>query len=335
MGRPSGEEGDVHHKTAAWFAASTSSGCDWDRHKLQEAKDGTTVSIVLPARNEAETVGSIVQRLRSQLVDDVPLVDEILVVDSGSEDGTVEAAEEAGATVVGQQAILPGLGDRAGKGEALWKSLCATHGDIVAFIDADLHDFDPQFAVGLVGPLLAYQDVQFVKGFYDRPLSTGQQVLPAGGGRVTELLARPLLNLHYPDLAGFVQPLAGEYAARRTLLERLPFMSGYGVEIAMMVDVYELVGLEAMAQVDLGQRTHRNSTDAALGRMAAQVYLALLSRLERYGKATFAAPPCELLTQFTRSGDAFASEVSHVGVSERPPMAGVEEYRARPSGQRR
>jgi glucosyl-3-phosphoglycerate synthase len=317
---------------AKWFAASTFNGCDWRRDELLAAKGGTRVSVVLPARNEAETIGAIVTRLRSQLVEALPLVDEILVVDSGSEDGTVHAAEEAGARVVGQRAILPDLGDRPGKGEALWKSLCATDGDIVAFIDADLHDFDPQFAVGLIGPLLADQDVQFVKGFYDRPLSTGQKVLPAGGGRVTELLARPLLNLHYPDLAGFVQPLAGEYAARRTLLERLPFMSGYGVEIAMMVDVYELVGLDGMAQVDLGQRTHRNSSDAALGRMAAQVYLALLSRLQRYGKATYPFTPSEALTQFTRDGEVFVPDVSGVGVTERPPMLDLKEYAAHRAG---
>jgi glucosyl-3-phosphoglycerate synthase len=228
---------------------------------------------------------------------------------------------------VRQEEVLQRLGDQPGKGEALWKSLIVTRGDIVGFIDADLRDFDPQFAVALVGPLLSDHTVDFVKGFYDRPLSNGETVLPAGGGRVTELVARPLLNLHWPCLSRFVQPLAGEYAGRRSLLEQLPFVSGYGVEIAMLIDVVEQVGLDAMAQVDLGVRQHRNSSDAALGRMAAQVYLALLSRLERYGKAHVMVEPSARMTQFVRHGTAFLPTISDVGVSERPPMVDVEEYR--------
>jgi glucosyl-3-phosphoglycerate synthase len=319
----------VRPDVQAWFGRRTSTGTDWDREALLDAKDGTTVSIVLPARNEAGTVGAIVRRLRRDLVGAVPLVDEIVVVDSGSDDRTAAVARDAGATVVRQDRVLPELGDRPGKGEALWKSLYVTRGDVVAFVDADLRQFDSQFAVGLLGPLLTDPRVQFVKGFYDRPLDVGTTVLPAGGGRVTELLARPLLNLHYPSLAGIVQPLAGEYAARRPLLERLPFVSGYGVEIAMLVDVLEEVGLDAMAQVDLGLRVHRNSSDADLGRMAAQVYLALVSRLERHARGVLVSEPACTLTQFVRAGDVFVPQVSDVAVTERPPIGTLEQYRRR------
>jgi glucosyl-3-phosphoglycerate synthase len=250
-------------------------------------------------------------------------------MDSGSADETASVAAAAGAWVVRQDEVLTPLIDRPGKGEALWKSLYVTHGDVVVFIDADLEQFDPQFAVGLLGPLLADPSVEFVKAFYDRPLKAGQTIMPAGGGRVTELMARPLLNLHWPHLAGIVQPLAGEYAGRRSLLERVPFVSGYGVEIAMLVDVFELAGLSAMAQVDLGSRRHRNSSDAALGQMSAQVYLALLSRIERHGLGMMTVDASYELTQFARDGDSFVPTTTDVGVIERPPMADVAEYRTR------
>jgi len=231
-----------------WFATRTSSGQDWSRHRLASLKGSTRVSVVLPARDEAATVGAIVETLRRELVEQVPLVDELLVIDSGSEDSTAAVAHAAGARVVRQADVLPRLGDRPGKGEALWKSLLVASGDLIVFVDADLRDFDEQFVVGLLGPLLTDPGIDFVKAFYDRPLTNGDQVLPAGGGRVTELVARPLLNLHWPGAAGFVQPLAGEYAGRRTLLEQLPFVSGYGVEIGMLIDVLEEHGLDAMAQ---------------------------------------------------------------------------------------
>jgi glucosyl-3-phosphoglycerate synthase len=320
----------VRDDVGAWFARRTSAMADWDAAALARDKGSTTVSVVLPARNEASTVGDIVRLLRRHLVEHVPLVDEVVVIDSGSDDRTGEVAREAGAEVFRQRDVHAALGDRPGKGEALWKSLFVTTGDIVVFVDADLRDFDPGFAVGLIGPLLADPHTQFVKAIYDRPLEDGRTVLPAGGGRVTEILARPLLNVHYPELAGIVQPLAGEYAGRRDLLERLPFASGYGVEIAMLVDVLHEVGLDAMAQVDLGRRSHRNSPDDALGRMAAQVYLALLSRLELHGRALPTTEPGTALTQYTREGRAFVPHVSHVAVDERPPAASVPQYSMRP-----
>ncbi|MGL5857821.1 MAG: glucosyl-3-phosphoglycerate synthase [Angustibacter sp.] len=304
-----------------WFRRRTSSGPDWCRHHLARTRGDTTVSVVLPARDEEATVGDIVRSIRRELVEDVPLVDEVVVVDSWSQDGTARAARAAGAQVVRQGEVLPGLGDIPGKGEALWKSLACTTGDVVVFVDADLRRFDAQFVVGLLGPLLSDPDVRFVKGFYDRPLATGATVLPAGGGRVTELVARPLLNLHWPDLAGFVQPLAGEYAARRELLERTPFVSGYGVEVGLLIDILEDAGLDAMAQVDLGCREHRNSSDAALGRMAAQIHLTVQSRLHRYGRAHIQAEPATLLTQFVRENGQFVPDTADVAISERPAMA--------------
>ncbi|MCY7396946.1 MAG: glucosyl-3-phosphoglycerate synthase [Nocardioides sp.] len=319
----------MYPKAQDWFDRRTTTGEQWDRLSLTETKAAQSVSVVLPARNEEATVGHIVEALRVELMERVPLIDELIVIDSDSWDRTAAVARAAGARVVQQDEVLPGWVNRPGKGEALWKSLQVTHGDVVAFIDADLEDFDPQFAVGLVGPLLADSSVEFVKAFYDRPLKSGQILLPAGGGRVTEILARPLLNLHWPLLAGVVQPLAGEYAARRSLLERLPFVSGYGVEIAMLIDVLETAGLDSMVQVDLGSRRHRNSSDEALGRMAAQVYLALLSRVERHGYGVLTIDPVTELTQFTRDGDAFIPHTSDVAIIERPPMADVMEYQNR------
>jgi glucosyl-3-phosphoglycerate synthase len=310
-----------------WFAARTSASERWSRRRLAELKGQTTVSVVVPAHNEAATVGAIISALRRELIEEVCLVDELVVVDSGSCDDTAVVAHRAGARVVRQEAVLPNLGNEPGKGEALWKSLLVTGGDIVVFIDGDLQAFDAEFAVSLLGPLLTDNVIAFVKGFYDRPLANGETVLPAGGGRVTELVARPLLNIHWPSLAYFVQPLAGEYAGRRSLLEQLPFVSGYGVEIAMLIDVFETAGLHAMAQVDLGTRQHRNSDDAALGRMAAQVYLALLSRLQRYGRLRMAAPPSQRITQFVRHGTAFVPDINDVGITERPPMIELVEYR--------
>jgi glucosyl-3-phosphoglycerate synthase len=312
-----------------WFRSHTTSGAAFDRTALALAKRNTTISVVLPARNEETTVGAIVERLRDELVVDVPLVDEIVVVDSGSVDGTALAAAAAGARVVRQCDVLPRLGDIPGKGEALWKSLFVTTGDLLVFVDADLREFDPQFVVGLLGPMISDPSVGFVKAVYDRPLTTTEGVSAAGGGRVTELVARPLLDLHWPELAGFVQPLAGEYAARRTVLEQLPFCSGYGVEIGLLVDVVELAGLESMAQVDLGRRLHRNQGDDALGRMAAQVQLTVESRLQAHGKVIFTEPPGSTLTQFMRVNGKYEPVSSQVGVSERPPMVSLPEYRAR------
>jgi glucosyl-3-phosphoglycerate synthase len=286
------------------------------------------VSVVIPARDEETTVGAIVATIQRHLVARVPLVDELIVVDSRSNDRTAAVATAAGARVVSQDEITRGLPRLSGKGDALWAGLAASTGDVVAFVDADLREFRAHFVTGLLGPLLTDPSVEFVKGFYHRPLVGATGVEQDGGGRVTELVARPLFNLFWPELAGFVQPLAGEYAGRRAVLEQVPFVSGYGVETAMLIDLLELVGLDALAQVDLGERLHRHQDTAALGRMSAQILLTVWSRLHRQGKVATHTPPGTLLTQFRRGADSEALPnlgreivVSDVSVQERPPLA--------------
>ncbi|SFI66293.1 glucosyl-3-phosphoglycerate synthase [Streptosporangium canum] len=291
---------------------------------LLEAKGDTTVSVVLPARDEAETVGEIVTAIRRDLMEAVPLVDELVVIDSRSVDDTAVRAARAGARVIAQDDILPDLKPMDGKGEALWKSLAATSGDLLVFIDADLREFRTSFVTGLLGPLFADPVVAYVKGCYDRPLQNVQ----SGGGRVTELVARPLLNLHWPLLAGFVQPLAGEYAGRRSVLERVPFVTGYGVELGLLIDLLDLAGLDALAQVDLGRRVHSHQSTEALGGMASQILQTSWSRLERQNMMVSLHTPSLRLAQFRRGATGHHATVRDVAVAERPPMITIPGYPA-------
>ncbi|MDX2395348.1 MULTISPECIES: glucosyl-3-phosphoglycerate synthase [unclassified Streptomyces] len=306
-----------------WLAARSWSAADRPLDQLLDRKraTGTTVSVVLPALDEEATVGRIVEVIRRDLIEGpaFPLVDELVVIDSGSSDGTAKVAAAAGARVVHRDEVLPRVPALPGKGEVLWRSLLATTGDVVCFVDADLRDFDSAFVSGIVGPLLTDPQVQFVKAMYDRPLGDA----PGQGGRVTELVARPLLNLHWPQLAGFVQPLGGEYAVRRSLLERLPFPVGYGVELGLLVDALHTVGLDALAQVDVGVRLHRHQDGQALGRMAAAIYRTAQLRLSR---GHLVRPE---LTQFERGPDGFVPHTYPVDTEERPPMAGIAEYAGR------
>ncbi|SOE11840.1 glucosyl-3-phosphoglycerate synthase [Streptomyces sp. 2323.1] len=310
-----------------WLRGRSWSAADRPLEQLLEAKrqTGRTVSVVLPALDEEATVGAIVTTIRDTLMTDAAgLVDELVVLDSGSTDRTAEVAAAAGARVVHRDSILPRLPALPGKGEVLWRSLLATTGDIICFIDADLREFSATFVSGIVGPLLTDPDIQFVKAMYDRPLETGPGGIDAGqGGRVTELVARPLLNLHWPQLAGFVQPLGGEYAARRSLLERLPFPVGYGVELGLLVDALHTVGLDALAQVDVGVRKHRHQDGQALGRMAAAIYRTAQLRLTR---GHLVRPR---LTQFDRGDQGFIPRTTDVDTEERPPMTEIPEYAAR------
>ncbi|MFB9834710.1 glucosyl-3-phosphoglycerate synthase [Actinoallomurus acaciae] len=306
-----------------WLRRRTSSAADWPVEDLLAAKGGTTVSVVLPARDERETVGEIVSSIRRDLVDGAPLVDEVIVIDSRSTDDTAEVAAAAGAVVVAQDDVLPGLPPMSGKGEALWKSMHVARGDLLVFVDADLREFTSAFVGGLLGPLLADPSVGYVKACYDRPFVTGGTTVAHGGGRVTELVARPLINMHWPLLAGVLQPLGGEYAGRRSLLERLPFVTGYGVELGLLVDVLEYAGLDAIAQVDLGTRVHRHQSAEALGGMSGQIMQTAWSRLERQGRVVRLEPPSTTLTQFRRVADGHEIRLSDVAVGERPPMIEV------------
>jgi glucosyl-3-phosphoglycerate synthase len=318
----------VQERTQRWLRERKSSAGDYSLAALLGRKPEAGISVVLPARNEAATVGDIVRTVRRELV--MPgLVDEILVVDSHSSDDTASVAADAGALVVAQSDVLPGLGDRPGKGEAMWKALAVARGDLLVFLDADLQEFDAATVRGLLGPLLVDETVHVVKGMYERPLPIGAAYLPAGGGRVTELVARPLLNQFWPELAGVVQPLAGEYAARRSVLEQVPFVSGYGVDLGLLIDLLELVGLDGIAQVDLGRRLHRHQSDEALGRMAMEIQLTAYRRLERQGRLVAAEPPSTGLVQFRRVGESFVRRDEQIDTTERPPLRGLAEYRRR------
>jgi glucosyl-3-phosphoglycerate synthase len=303
----------VDQTAAEWFARRTSRWQDWP----DTVQTDLTVSVVLPALDEEPTVGAIVRAIIG-----LRTIDEVVVVDSGSTDGTAQAARDAGATVHHRDDIMPEAGSRPGKGEVLWKSLAVTSGDIVVYVDADLTDFRPHFVTGLLGPLLSDPTVSLAKAFYDRPLL---DVSAAGGGRVTELAARPLLNAFFPELAGVVQPLAGEYAARRELLEQLPFAAGYGVETALLIDTVRRHGLDSVAQVDLGQRTHGHQDTAALGRMAATILHTVASRVD---------PQCRLartLTQFHREGSTVVPLDTEILVRDRPPIKSLPWYRREPA----
>jgi glucosyl-3-phosphoglycerate synthase len=248
----------MDQRAEGWYRRRTTHWQDWPLARLLELKqrEGARISVVIPARNEERTVASVVGPLHQALVTDVPLVDELVVIDSDSTDGTASAASAAGAVVHRARDIAPSLGAYPGKGEALWKSLLVTRGDLLVFVDADLTQWGPHFVTGLLGPLLAEPAVQLVKGFYARVRTEADGSVSTEGGRVTELVARPVLNLWWPQLAGVVQPLAGEWAARRSLMESLHVPVGYGVELASVLDTASRHGLDALAQVDLGSRAH-------------------------------------------------------------------------------
>ena len=274
---------------------------DFDAGDLARGKTAS-VSIVIPARNEAPTVGQIVARVIEH-----PLVDEVVVVDDHSGDGTADVAAAAGASVVRSAEVLTEHGEGPGKGQALWKGVACSNGDLVAFLDADVRDFSPHFVTGLVGPFLTDDRIGFVKAFYERP-GDGH---PRGGGRVTELVARPMLHLLFPDLACVVQPLAGEFAARRDVFRALPFVEGYGVDIALLIDATALLGAAGTAQVDLGVRVHRNRPLEDLGPMATVVLMTMLRR------AGIEAPVDVVLDQ----PDLRAVPVRY---AERPPLATLD-----------
>ena len=280
-----------------------------------KTKSGRSISVVLPALNEQATVESVIDSI-TPLVGN--LVDELIVLDSGSTDDTSIRSIAAGARVVSREQAVPEVAPQPGKGEALWRSLAATSGDIVVFVDSDLIDPDPMFVPNLVGPLLTAEGVHLVKGFYRRPLKVNGTEDATGGGRVTELVARPLLTALRPELGAVLQPLGGEYAGSRELLASVPFAPGYGVEIGLLIDTYDRLGLDAIAQVNLGVRAHRNRPLAELAVMSRQVVATLLTRCGFPDSGVG-------LTQFFAEGDEYLPRTTALSLVDRPPMNTVRQ----------
>jgi len=294
-----------------------------DPRRLLELKrrSGLSISLAFPTLNEGETIGKEILVLKAELMERFPLVDEIAVIDSGSTDETRTIAGRFGARVFSSRDILKAYGSYRGKGENLWKSLFVLKGDI--------SNIGPKFVYGLVGPLLERGEIGYVKAFYERPLRSVSGITPSGEGRVTEILVRPLFSLFYPELSGLIQPLSGEYAGRRRLVERLPFSVGYGVEIGHLIDIFHQHGIDSIAQVDLDRRVHRNQPVAALSRMAFGILNTFLNRLERYGEAHVLRRLAAEHIALAARGGGFMVQATAVPANERPPMIDIPEYAAR------
>jgi glucosyl-3-phosphoglycerate synthase len=284
----------------------------------RKAASGDRVSVVLPALNESETIGAICSSIREGLMGTRALVDELLVVDCASTDDTRAIAASAGATVYEVSDLMPEVAVEPGKGEALWRSLSVVAGDIVVWIDSDIRDFSASFVTGLVAPLVTDPTVSYVKGFYRRPILREGELVPGEGGRVTELLARPLLAALFPELSGFAQPLAGEYAGRVDVLRRLPFFTGYSVEVGLLIDMLDVVGLDGLAQVDLGERIHRNRTLVELGPIAYAIARTILKRADERGRMRWAGSLRSTPLLVPTLDGMEAHEVREL---ERPPIA--------------
>jgi glucosyl-3-phosphoglycerate synthase len=306
--------------TQSWFGRRTSRWPDWPPQRLVELKQqqGSRISVVIAAKNEERTVAGVAGAISRSLVEQIPLVDELVVIDSDSTDATGQVAARAGAVVHRARDVAPALGSFPGKGEALWKSLLVTKGDLLVFVDADLTLWGPHFVTGLLGPLLADEQVRLVKGFYTRVRTEADGSTSTEGGRVTELVARPLISLWWPELAGVVQPLAGEWAARRSLMESLSIPVGYGVELATLMDTVSRHGLDAVAQVDLGTRAHRHQANHDLALMAAEL-LVVAERRRPAGQV----PATTVLRQFERAAGQVLSVSRPVPVHERPPAGSL------------
>jgi glycosyltransferase involved in cell wall biosynthesis len=312
-----------------WFARNTFDAQEFsDRDALLALKraQGVTISLGLPALNEEATIGREIEILRRTLMEEVPLLDEIVVVDGGSEDATAALARRLGIPTYHHAEILPEQGSYVGKGEALWKSLHVLRGDLVAWVDTDIRNIHPKFVYGLLGPLLCQPHLAYVKGFYRRPILVGDRQAESGGGRVTELTARPLLNLFFPELSGVIQPLAGEYAGRREVLERLPFFTGYGVEIGLLIDALARFGLDRIGQVNLGSRVHRNRELSSLSVMAFAIVQVVMTRVGEAARAPIVAQMNRAM-KLISADDGLSLEVHEVREHERPPISTVQAYR--------
>lgn len=324
---------DLSEAVDRWFAENTFSSTEYDdlpRLLALKQQQGVTISLALPTLNEDATIGAILEQTLAHLVEEVPLLDEVVLIDSGSTDRTRAIAAAHGVPVFIHQEILPQYGAFHGKGEALWKSLYVLRGDIIVWCDTDIRNFHPRFIYGVLGPLLRDRNLVYSKGFYRRPIQFGEQVAASGGGRVTELTARPLLNLFYPELSGMLQPLSGEYAGRRSALEAVPFFTGYGVETGLIIDLFERHGLGALAQVDLLERIHRNQELIPLSKMAFAILQVVIQRLEQRQRVSLLEPVNQSLKLITQRADgSFHLDLREIRDHERPPMGDIPEYRRR------
>jgi glucosyl-3-phosphoglycerate synthase len=289
-------------------------------------KKGLSISLAFPTLNEEKTIAKEILVLKTELMDRFPLIDEIAVIDSGSTDRTREIARQYGAKVHVSAEILDRLGTYRGKGENLWKSLYALEGDIIVWIDADISNIDPKFLYGLVGPLLRFDELGYVKAFYKRPIRSQTGLTASGGGRVTEILIRPLFSLFYPELAELIQPLSGEYAGRREILERLPFSVGYGVEVGHLIDIFHMFGPGIIAQVDMDERIHRNQSIEALSRMSFGILSTFLDRLDHYHEARVLKELGKAHIALAALGEAQELISTKIATTERPPIRSVAEY---------
>ena len=301
---------------------------DLNRLVTEKAKKNLKISLCLPTLNEEKTIAKEIIIMKSELMTRYPLLDEIVVVDSGSTDDTREIARAYGADVYEATEILPRLEQYKGKGENLWKALYITKGDIIIYLDADIKNIHHRFAYGLLGPLLLYDRIKFVKAFYDRPISIGKnKIRPTGGGRVTELVIRPLFSLFFPELTQLIQPLSGEYAGFREVFERIPFPIGYGVETSMNMDIFTNWGLDVMAQVDLDRRIHHNQDTKALGRMSFVILKTFINRKIRLGLIDLKEALFDEMIQYNLVNDKYQADIVKIAGHERPPMIEIPEYR--------
>lgn len=317
-------------KIESWLKSNTfHHSAFWDLNALVEEKQkqNLKISLCIPTLNEEKTIGKEIVIFKSELMQRYPLLDEITVIDSDSSDQTRDVASAFGAQVFLSKDILKKYGEKRGKGENLWKAIYQLEGDILVYIDADIKNIHPRFVYGLVAPLIYRPEIHYVKAFYDRPLASSQGSRPSGGGRVTEILIRPLFSLFFPELTALIQPLSGEYAVRRQVLDKIPFPIGYGVETSHLIDVYHRWGLQAIAQTDLDRRVHRNQHTRDLGKMAFGILQTFLKRVEALGILSNLPELSTTLRQFQVNNNLFEEIPLKIIEEERPPMIEIPEYR--------
>ena len=301
---------------------------DLGRLVEEKRRKNLKISLCLPTLNEEKTIAKEILIVKSELMTRYPLLDEIVVIDSESTDKTREIARSFGADVYKATEILPDLESFKGKGENLWKALYVTKGDIIVYIDADIKNIHHRFVYGLLGPLILFDNIKYVKAFYDRPIAMGKsKIRPTGGGRVTELVVRPLFSLFFPELTQILQPLSGEYAGFREIYEAIPFPIGYGVETSMILDIYEKWGLDVIAQVDLDRRIHRNQDTRALGKMAFVILMTFINRKIKLGLIDIKEDLSNEMIQYNLIKDEYKPDVFQTEGHERPPILEISAYR--------